>query len=485
MSALFPLFGAAIPEIILAIAGVGLILLGVFREQDGARLVSHLTVVVLVLVGILVVGEGHDRQMVFNGMFQTDAFAVFVKVLVIVGAALSIMLSLGYLQIEKMDRFEFPILILFATLGMMMMISANDLISLFVGMELQGLSLYVLAAFHRENARSSEAGLKYFVLGALSTGLMLYGISLVYGFAGTTNFDNLKTMVVPADFHKIGILIGLVFVLAGAAFKVAAVPFHMWTPDVYEGAPTPVTSFFAGAAKISAIGVLVRILCEPFLQFTSDWTQIVIAMSLGSVVIGSFAAIRQTNIKRLLAYSSIAHTGYGMIGLAAGNAQGARGMLIYLAIYVVMNAGAFAVVLGMRRQGMLVENVSDLAGFAKSHPLLAAAMALFMLSMAGIPPSPGFFGKLYVFMAAVEVRLYVVVVPALLASVVGAYYYLNIIKVMYFDKPDPNQQALDVMENDSIAWVLVCSTLFVLLFNFFPAALVSKADVAARALFMG
>ncbi|AWK85788.1 NADH-quinone oxidoreductase subunit NuoN [Azospirillum thermophilum] len=482
MTAVFPDIWPALPEIFLACAGMALLLIGVFRGDGFTRPVSYLAVVVMLLAAVLAMGYGTGRVVTFNGMFVMDAFGVFMKVLVLIAAALSIILSLGYIEREDMARFEFPVLILFATLGMLMMISANDLISLYVGLETQSLALYVIAAFRRDHAKSSEAGLKYFVLGALSSGMLLYGASLVYGFAGTTSFDKVAALFAGGAHPSTGVIIGLVFVAAGLAFKISAVPFHMWTPDVYEGAPTPVTAFFAAAPKVAAIALFTRLLIEPFGHLVHQWHQIIVAASILSMILGSFAAITQTNIKRLMAYSSIGHVGYALVGLAAGTQEGVRGVLIYMALYIAMNIGAFAVILCMRSQGRMLEEIKDLAGLSRTNPMLAAAMAVFMFSMAGIPPMAGFFGKLYVFLAAVAVGDYTIAVIGVLTSVVGAYYYLRIVKIMYFDEPTVT---IDRVTDDGMTGVLVVTGLFTLLFFVIPAPILNGAATAAAALFAG
>jgi NADH-quinone oxidoreductase subunit N len=393
-------------------------------------------------------------------------------------------MSLGYIEREQMARFEFPVLLLFATLGMMLMISANDLISLYVGLELQSLALYVIAAFRRDTIRSTEAGLKYFVLGALSSGMLLYGSSLIYGFAGTTKFDGLATLFAgpSGTAPSLGLIVGLVFLIAGLAFKVSAVPFHMWTPDVYEGSPTPVTAFFAMAPKVAAIGLFGRVLVGPFGSLVGDWQQIVSFIAFASMAFGAVAAINQSNIKRLMAYSSIANVGYALVGLATGTPEGLSGMLIYMAIYVVMNAGTFAIILAMRQQGRMVEGISDLAGLGKTRPMMAASLAIFMFSLAGIPPLAGFFGKFFVFRAAINAGLYWLAVLGVLASVVGAFYYLRIIKVMYFDEP---REGFDKPMEWELAGILTVSALVILLFFILPLPLLAGADTAAAALFHG
>jgi NADH-quinone oxidoreductase subunit N len=476
----------ALPEIVIAAAGLGLLMLGVYRRGDSTRMVSWLVVAVLVLAAILVLIAPSTTDHAFGGLFVTDSYAGFVKVLALLAAAAAMIMSLGYLEREQMARFEFPVLLLLATLGMMLMISANDLIALYVGLELQSLALYVVAAFRRDTVRSTEAGLKYFVLGALSSGMLLYGSSLIYGFAGTTKFDGLAMLLTglasAGTAPSLGLIVGLVFLIAGLAFKVSAVPFHMWTPDVYEGSPTPVTAFFATAPKVAAIGLFGRVLAGPFGSMVTDWQQIVSFIAFASMAFGAVAAINQSNIKRLMAYSSIANVGYALVGLAAGTPEGLSGMLIYMAIYVVMNAGTFAVILAMRQQGRMVEGIVDLAGLGKTRPMMAASLAIFMFSLAGIPPLAGFFGKLFVFRAAINSGLYTLAVLGVLASVVGAFYYLRIIKIMYFDEP---REGFDKPMEWELAGVLTISALAILLFFILPLPLLAGADTAAAALFHG
>ncbi|QEX22356.1 NADH-quinone oxidoreductase subunit N [Hypericibacter adhaerens] len=474
----------ALPEIVVAAAGLVLLMLGVFRRGDSTRLVAWLVVAVLILATVLVWVAPTATGHAFGGLFVTDSYAGFVKVLVLLAAAAAMVMSLGYIEREQMARFEFPVLLLFSTLGMMLMISANDLISLYVGLELQSLALYVVAAFRRDTIRSTEAGLKYFVLGALSSGMLLYGSSLIYGFAGTTKFDGIATLLAGLNgtAPSLGLIVGLVFLIAGLAFKVSAVPFHMWTPDVYEGSPTPVTAFFAMAPKVAAIGLFGRVLVGPFGGMVGDWQQIVSFIAFASMAFGAVAAINQNNIKRLMAYSSIANVGYALVGLAAGTAEGVSGMLIYMALYVVMNAGTFAVILAMRQQGRMVEGITDLAGLGKTRPMMAASLAIFMFSLAGIPPLAGFFGKLFVFRAAINAGLYWLAVLGVLASVVGAFYYLRIIKVMYFDEP---REGFDKPMEWELAGILTVSAVIILLFFIVPSSLLVGADSAAAALFHG
>ena len=473
-----PVLTPVLAEIWLALSGMALLMLGVFRGDRATRLVVGLALASFIVAYALITGWASPPASAFDGLFVVDRFAVFMKILVLIGAGLTLVMSLGYIRRENMERFEFPVLVLFATLGMMMMVSANDLMALYVGLEVQSLALYVVAAFQRDSLRSSEAGLKYFVLGALASGMLLYGCSLVYGFTGTTRFEALAALFAVQG-PSTGVVVGLVFIAAGLAFKVSAVPFHMWTPDVYEGAPTPVTAFFSVAPKIAAVALLLRVMMQPFGDLFAEWQQIVVFISVASMLLGAFAALVQTNIKRLMAYSSIGHIGYALIGLAAGTESGVRGVLIYMAIYLAMNVGTFGCILAMRRQDRMVEGIADLAGLSRTHPVMAACLAVFMFAMAGIPPLSGFFAKLYVFLAAIEAQLYGLAVIGVLSSVVAAYYYLRIIKTMYFDEA---AEPFDTPMGREIAVVLVATGLFTLLFFAFPAPLLSGAQDAAAAL---
>ena len=472
---------AALTEIFLFIAGLVLLVVGALREKDGARVVTPLAILALLGAGLLGVGATRD-VVAFDGHFVFDSFAVFMKLLILIGSATAILLAQSFMIEQEIDRFEYPLLALFAALGMCMMVSANSLLALYMALELQSLPLYVMAAFHRDNLRSTEAGLKYFVLGALASGMLLYGCSLVYGFTGTLAFDDLASSFSSAEGGNalpLGALVGLVFVIAGLAFKLGAVPFHMWTPDVYEGAPTPVTAFFAAAPKIAAMGLALRVMMQPFGEWASDWQQVVVFISIASMGLGAFAAIGQTNIKRLMAYSGIGHIGYALVGLAAGSERGVYGVLVYMAIYMVMTLGTFGCILMMRRQGRYVETITDLSGLSKHQPLLALALAIFMFSLAGIPPLAGFFGKLYVFMAAVDAGLVALAILGVLASVVGAYYYVRIVKLMYFDEaaePFDTSQPFELKLVSSITAVLVLG------FIFLPGGLLQVAQAAATAL---
>ena len=473
----------AAPEIFLAVAAMLLMMIGVFASQERAmRIVSGLAMVAIVVTMGIAVLQGRTTSIAFNGLFAINAFTVFTKILVLLGSLLTLIISQDYARREGMVQFEFPILILFATVGMMMMISANDLISLYLGIELQSLSLYVIAAFQRDTVRSSEAGLKYFVLGALSSGMLLYGCSLIYGFAGTTQFAQLTETFHGNGEASLGVVVGVVFLAASLAFKVSAVPFHMWTPDVYEGAPTPVTAFFSVAPKIAAISLFVRTMIGPLNGLVADWQQIIIAISIASMTLGALAAIAQTNIKRLMAYSSIGHVGYALIGLAAGTEAGVHGVLVYMSIYLAMNVGTFTCILSMRQNGQAVEGIDDLAGFGKTHPRMAFAMLVFMFSMAGIPPLAGFFGKLYVFLAAIQSGLFTLAIIGVVTSVIGAYYYLRIIKIMYFDEPI---ETLDRQTARPVGFVMAITAFVTIFFIVWPTPVIDSAAVAAAALFPG
>jgi NADH-quinone oxidoreductase subunit N len=476
-----PSLHSALPEIFLAVSAMALLILGAFQgEARAAKEVSWLAVAVLIVAIFMVASGSAARHVVLGGLFVTDGFGVFAKILVLVGSAFSVVLSIRFNEREQIARYEFPVLILLATTGMLMMISANDLLALYVGLELQSLALYVVASFDRDSIRSSEAGLKYFVLGALASGMMLFGISMIYGFAGATGFDTLAAQLVGPHAASAGLIVGIVFLIVGLAFKVSAVPFHMWTPDVYEGAPTPVTAFFSVAPKIAAMALFVRVMVGPFHGVLADWRQVIWAISVASMVLGALAAINQRNIKRLMAYSSIGHVGYALIGLAAGTAVGVRGILIYLTIYLFMNVGTFAVILSMRRNGKMVEEIADLAGLSRTQPAMALALGIFMFSLAGIPPLAGFFAKLYIFMAAIDAGLPVLAVIGVVASVVGAYYYVRIVKLMYFDEP---VGAFDRPIGIEIQTVLVIAAVVIMFFFIVPWPIVSGADAASSVLF--
>jgi len=426
-----------LPELVLGVGAVALMLVAAWAGPASTRAVSWAAVAILLGAGIALTGPAGSGGDAFDGLYRADAFSTFAKVLIYGATAVAVLMAPGFFQRTSGDdlRPEYPVLLLLSAAGMGIMVSASDMLTLYVGLELQSLSAYVLASFMRRDTRSAEAGLKYFVLGALASGILLYGISLVYGFSGTTQFDAIASAYA-APGRSIGMLFGLVFVFAGLAFKMAAVPFHMWTPDVYEGAPTPVTAFFASAPKVAAVALGVRVAVEAMGPALADWRQIVIFAALASILLGAVAAIGQNNIKRLLAYSSINNVGFALVGLAAGTPEGVAGVLTYLAIYIVMTLGSFLVVLEMRdADGQPVEAIDSLAGMSRTRPALAAAMAIFMFSLAGIPPLFGFYAKFAVFAAAVDAGLFPLAVVGIAASTIGAYYYLRIVKTMYFDEP--------------------------------------------------
>jgi NADH-quinone oxidoreductase subunit N len=402
------------------------------------------------------------------------------KVLTLVASAAALILSFDYLRQARALKFEYPVLVLLATAGMLMMISANDLIALYLGLELQSLALYVMAAIRRDDVRSSEAGLKYFVLGALSSGMLLYGASLVYGFTGSTSFQTIAAAAGQAGAgQNLGLIIGLVFLLVGLAFKISAVPFHMWTPDVYEGAPTPVTAFFSAAPKVAAMALLMRVTLAGFAGTKPQWQQVITALAIASMLLGAFAAIGQSNFKRLLAYSAIGNIGYALIGLAAGSPEGARGVVIYLVIYVAMTLGAFAVVLAMRRGQTMIEDIEELSGLAQNNLALATLLAILLFSLAGVPPLAGFFAKFYVFLAAVREGLWPLAIIGVLASVVSAYYYVRIVKIVFFDRPRERFAAIQ----PKTGLVMALAGLYVLLYVVWPAPLVDAAEAAVKSLF--
>jgi NADH-quinone oxidoreductase subunit N len=467
----------AVPELVLTCAGMAILLFGVLRRQDSTLLATMFTIGAFVITGLLVATEASGFG--FNGQFVSDAFSTFNKELILVGGALALILALDWNQSQGIARFEYPVLVLFATVGMMIMVSASNLMTLYLGLELQSLALYVLAAFARDNLRSSEAGLKYFVLSGLASGLLLYGISLVYGFSGTMDFRALhQTLMTPAAAAP-GLIVGLVFVLVGLAFKISAVPFHMWTPDVYEGAPTPVTLFFATGPKVAAMALLLRVMGTSFAELVPAWQSLIVLMAIASMLLGSFAAIGQRNIKRLMAYSSIGHMGYALIGLSVGSSDGVRGVLVYMTVYVLMTSGAIACIMAMKRNGQPVEQIADLSGLATTDPGLALAFSVFMFSLAGIPLMAGFFAKLYIFLAAVKGGLYALAVIGVLTSVVGAFYYIRVVKVMYFDPP---AEALD-RRPPALSFVVAATGLFTAFFFLFPAPVVDAAELASRVLF--
>jgi NADH-quinone oxidoreductase subunit N len=469
-----------LPELILTGASLILLMVAAFAGDRSARLVTWLAIASLAVASAFVPGVRDAGGEGFYGLFIADSFAAFSKILIYIAAGLAMIAATGWFSRDKDYRAEYPVLILLSSIGMGLMVSAGDLLTLYVGLELQSLSAYVLASFQRKDNRSAEAGLKYFVLGALASGILLYGASLLYGFTGTTIFSGVAAGL--ANGVSTGELFGIVFVLAGIAFKVSAVPFHMWTPDVYEGAPTPVTAFFASAPKVAAMALLVRVCVEAMGPATDSWRQIIIFMALASTVLGGVAAIGQANLKRLLAYSSINNVGFALIGLAAATREGVASVLFYMAVYVVMTLGTFFIVLKMRdEEGRSVESIASLSGLSRTRPGLALAMAMFMFSLAGIPPLMGFWPKFFVFNAAVEANLTWLAAVGIATSVIGAYYYLKIVKIMYFDDPAPafERRGFGIESALILAAALFVSPLGYLLI----APLDAMTQNAARALF--
>ncbi len=470
-----------LPEALLALGAITLLMIGAFTTPRATVAIAMIGALLLAVVLVFVSSQPADSVVVFNGLLTSSAFTIYAKILIVIGALLPLLLTVEWLKKPENQRFEYVVLLLMATLGLMLLVSANDLLSVYMALELSSLSLYVMAAFSRDDAKSSEAGIKYFVLGALASGMMLFGASLVYGFTGTTNFTTLA-QVLSADVDaelSIGAVVGLVFVLVGFCFKISAAPFHMWAPDVYEGAPTPVVAFFAGAPKMAALLLMVRVLMEPFAGMLDEWQQIVMVVAIGSMLIGAFGALRQTNLKRLLAYSSIGHVGYALVGVVSGSADGVQATLIYLSIYLFMSVAAFGALMVFKRGDEPVETIADLSGLSKTNPKSAAFMATIMFSMAGIPPLAGFFAKFEVFLSAVEHGLYALVVIGLLSSVVAAYYYIRIVKVMYFDEAaEPFDRDVPLMSRA----VLGLCALVMLGYFLVPSTLMRITELAASAL---
>jgi NADH-quinone oxidoreductase subunit N len=492
MDALSPVFASMLPELVLVGGAMVLLMWGVFRPEtdNEAETIGWAAVVVIAVAAFLITGLVGSTSL-FAGGFVNDAFARIMKLLMLAGAAGALILSFDDMRETRTLKFEYPVLVLLATAGMMIMISAGDLMALYLGLELQSLALYVIAAFRRDDARSSESGLKYFVLGALSSGMMLYGASLLYGFAGTTSFAGIaKAASAPGAGQNLLLILGLVFLMVGLAFKVSAVPFHMWTPDVYEGAPTPVTAFFAVAPKIAAMALLVRVVITAFPGIRPQWQQIITFVAIGSMVLGAFAAIGQSNIKRLMAYSSIANVGYVLVGLAAGSSAGVQGVIVYMAIYLAMTLGTFACILSMRREAPVAggqtkaqttEDINDLAGLGTTNPTMAFALAMFMFSYVGIPPLAGFWAKWYVFLAAIEANMLALAVIGVVTSVVGAFYYLRIIKLMYFDEAKAPFLPMRAKEGVVMGVALAAVLLFSIV-PYFGSSIVEAAGLAAKSL---
>lgn len=467
-------FSAVLPELALAIYAMAALLVAVYTGKDRlSGLLSWLTAAVMVALAVWIATNSSDAT-AFHGMFVNDAFARFAKVTALVGAAGVLVLGHGYMVHHNLARFEYPILISLSVVGMMMMVSAGDLMSLYMGLELQSLALYVVAAFRRDSVKSTEAGLKYFVLGSLSSGLLLYGASLTYGFAGTTGFAGILSTL-NGEHLPMGLLFGLVFLITGLAFKVSAVPFHMWTPDVYEGSPTPVTAFFATAPKVAAMALFARLVHDAFGAVVSDWSQIIALLAVASMFIGAIAAIGQRDIKRLMAFSSIAHMGFALVGLAAGTAEGVQAMLIYMAVYVAMNLGTFAFIMSMQRGGHAVTEISALSLYSRAEPLKALALLVLMFSLAGVPPMLGFFAKFGVLKAAVDANMSWLALAGAVASVIGAYYYLRVVYLMYFGKEG---DALD-RSMGPVQWVFLMGGALVMLAGVFNLLGIEGAALAA------
>jgi len=454
-----------LPELFLSLAIMSLLMIGVFIKKS-FKLVNLLTILSLIFAIALVLNQPNEIVKIFNESYIIDRLSIFMKVLTLLFCFFVLLSSKDYIKNNNIDKIEYPIIILASTLGMILMISSYDLIIFYLGLELQSLCLYILASFKRDDERSTEAGLKYFVLSALASGLLLYGCSLIYGFTGSTNFEIISANL---DEANTGAVFGIVFIIVGLAFKVSAVPFHMWTPDVYEGSPTSVTSFFALVPKIAAISVFIRFMYVPFVNVISQWQTIIIFLSIASMILGAVAAIGQSNIKRLMAYSSIGHMGYALAGIAAGTNAGIQSTIIYLTIYLVMNLGAFGCIFMMKRENIYYENINDLSGLSKNHPMLALSFLIILFSLAGIPPLAGFFAKFYVFMAVIEVKMYALAIIGLVTTVISAFYYLRIIKVIYFDKPKkPFEESYDW----GLKISLILSSILILTYFIYPSILV-------------
>ena len=455
------------PEIFLSLSIMFLLILGVFKKKS-SKLVQNISLIVLLITAVITFNEtlGIEEVLLFNESIVIDYLSSFMKIVTLIAAFLVLIISSNYLKTLKIFKIEYPILILSSVLGMMIMISSNDLIVFYMGLELQSLALYVLATFNRDQLKSSEAGLKYFVLSALSSGLLLYGCSLIYGFTGSTNFNIIASQL---NSNEYALTFGIVFILVGLAFKISAVPFHMWAPDVYEGSPTSVTLFFTMVPKIAALTVFIRFLYVPFLNLIDQWQMIIIFLSIASMVFGAVAAIGQTNLKRLVAYSSIGHVGYALAGLATGSNDGIQSSVIYITIYIIMNLGLFSCLLMMKRNNEYYEDIEDLSGLSKNHPLLSLSFLVILFSLAGIPPLAGFFAKFYIFKSVLEQSMYFLAIVGLLSTVVAAFYYLRIIKVMYFDK---EKEKFDTDHSLWLKFSLTTSTLLILIYFIFPSKLI-------------
>ena len=462
------------PELFIGISLMVLLIVGVFKKNS-FNLISKFTALSLLVAIPMVYINDNVSVKLFSNNYIIDELSSFLKILILASSAFALFFTNQYIKDNKIDQFEYPILIMSAILGMFVMVSSNNLIGLYLGIELQSLSLYVLASLNRDSVKSTEAGVKYFVLGALSSGLLLYGCSLIYGFTGSTNYYIIAENF---DSRNLGLLFGLVFILIGLAFKISAVPFHMWTPDVYEGAPTSVTAFFALAPKVAGFGAIIRILYVAFGNVFVEWQIILIFISVASMILGAVAAIGQTNIKRLMAYSSISHMGYGLAGLATGIDEGVSASILYIFLYVVMNIGSFVCILIMKRKNIYFENIRDLSGLSKNHPVIAFSFTVFLFSLAGIPPLAGFFAKFYIFMAVIKAELFTLAVIGLVTSVISAFYYLKIIKIIYFD---PEQEKFDSITSKGIKFSLTFSTLLILFYFLNPSILNYFVNIASKA----
>ena len=455
------------PEIFLSLSIMFLLIVGVYKKNS-SKLIQNTSLVILLITAVITFNEtlGIQQTFLFNDSIIIDYLSSLMKIITLLAAFLVLVISSNYLKTFKLFKIEYPILILSSVLGMMVMISSNDLIVFYMGLELQSLALYVLATFNRDQLKSSEAGLKYFVLSALSSGLLLYGCSLIYGFTGSTNFNLIAGQL---NSNQYALTFGIVFILVGLAFKISAVPFHMWAPDVYEGSPTSVTLFFTMVPKVAALTVFIRFLFVPFLNLIDQWQMILIFLSIASMLFGAIAAIGQTNLKRLIAYSSISHIGYALAGLATGSNAGIQSSVIYITIYILMNLGLFSCLLMMRRNNEYYEDIDDLSGLSKNHPLLSLSLLIILFSLAGIPPLAGFFAKFYIFKAVLEQSMYFLAIVGLLSTVVAAFYYLRIIKIMYFDK---EKEKYDTDHSLWLKFSLTTSTLLILLYFVFPSQLI-------------
>ena len=454
-----------LPEIFISLAIMFLLILGVFKKNS-SNIIHYLSIVCLLITGILIINNPSGTQVtLFSGSFIIDNLSSFMKILTILGGAFILLMSKKFLKISKIFLIEYPILILSSILGMLVMISSNDLMVFYIGLELQSLALYVLASFNRDQLKSSESGLKYFVLSALSSGLLLYGCSLIYGFSGSTNFDIISNTV---NSNHYGLTFGIVFILVGLSFKISAVPFHMWAPDVYEGSPTPVTLFFSVVPKIAALTVFIRFLYVPFINMMDQWQPIIIFLSIASMIFGAIAAIGQKNLKRLIAYSSIGHIGYALAGLSVGTNEGLQSSIVYISIYIVMNLGFFSCLLMLKKNDLYFETIEDLSGLSKNHPILSLCFLIVLFSLAGIPPLAGFFAKFYIFKSVIEQSMYFLAIVGLLSTVIAAFYYLRIIKVIYFDE---QREKYDTDHSNWLKVSLTLSTLLILLYFIFPSKL--------------